>query len=278
MRAEHKYLVPNAALPDLRAAIAPFVELDRHGHGYEERGYTVRSIYLDTASLRYYHEKQAGIKVRRKLRVRAYNQLEDGHPVFLEIKRKVENQVSKNRAPLAFEDLGALFATGDVKRYIRLGGHYAEAVEDARRFFYHVRRYALRPTHTTVYEREAFHGRFDATLRITFDRNLRGASYLPLDALFTDDGLRNAFPGHFILEVKYNTRFPAWLLPMLAKYNLRRRALSKYCICAELNGWHTDHKAAVLAKAPPVVKHLDAEKAHTVFARSNILRPSSMEV
>lgn len=253
MRAEHKYLVPKKTLPELRRAIAPFMELDKHGRGYEEEGYTVRSTYFDTPSLRYYYEKQAGIAVRRKLRIRGYNQADGGQTVFLEIKRKVESQVSKNRAPVAFANLPALFATGDVERYVIQNEKFPDALDDARRFFYHIRRYDLRPAHTTVYEREAFVGRFDATLRITFDRNLRGASYQPLDRLYDEDGLRHAFADHFILEVKYNTRFPAWLRPVLGRYDFRRQALSKYCICARLHGRHTDGKVAVLANARPVV-------------------------
>lgn len=249
MRSEYKYLVPHDALPALRARIAPFVSLDPHGRGYEARGYTVRSLYLDTASLRYYHEKKAGVNVRRKLRIRAYNRPEDGQAVFLEIKRKVGSKVAKNRAPVAFEDLVPLFATGDVDRYVRTGARYPRALDDARRFFYHVYRYALRPTHLTVYEREAFVGRFDATLRLTFDRALRGGAYPSLGDLYREDGLRPVFPGYFILEVKYDTRFPAWLRPVLGAYDLRHRALSKYCLCAEVHRKQWDNPVAVLAQA-----------------------------
>lgn len=250
MRAEHKYLVPIAVLPKLRAAIAPFMVLDKHGRGYEEKGYTVRSIYLDTPSLKYYHEKKAGIKVRRKLRVRAYNESTPDSWIFLEIKRKVQSKVSKNRAPTSFENLEPLFTSGDVDRYVHNHAHYPDALDDARRFLYHVYRYGLRPTHITVYEREAFLGRFDGTLRITFDRNLRGGYYLPLDDLYTERGLRYALPGYFILEVKYNTRFPAWLRPVLARYSLRARAISKYCLCAELYEKQRDSKVTVLANMP----------------------------
>ena len=249
MRSEYKYLVPNEVLPELRARIAPFVHLDRHGQGFEERGYTVRSIYLDTPSLRYYHEKEAGINVRRKLRVRGYNDCKDTGWVFLEIKRKVGDKVKKNRAPVFFRDLTPLFATGDVERYIQTSGHFPRAYDDAQRFFYHVYRYNLRPTHLTVYEREAFLGRFDATLRVTFDRNLRGGFYPSLGDIYREAGSRYVFPGHFIVEVKYNTRFPAWLRPILGRYSLRRRALSKYCRCAEVYQKERDNKVRVLANA-----------------------------
>ncbi len=229
--------------------MAPFVHLDRHGLGFEERGYTVRSLYLDTASLRYYHEKKAGIQVRRKLRVRGYNYHKAGDWLFLEIKRKVGGKIRKNRAPVSFENLTSLFATGDVDRYIQTSDHYPHAHDDAHRFFYHVYRYNLRPTHLTVYEREAFLGRFDATLRVTFDRNLRGGSYPSLGEIYQEAGLREVFPGHFIIEVKYNTRFPAWLKTVLGRYGLRNEALSKYCLCATVHKKHRDDKVTVMANA-----------------------------
>lgn len=255
MRSEYKYLIPDDLLPTLREQIAPFVYLDPHGVGYEEVGYTVRSIYLDTADLRYYREKKAGIKVRRKLRVRGYNQYEAGNWLFLEIKRKVEGKVSKNRAPLAVEDLQALFDTGDIDHYIQTNEHYAHAREDARRFFFHVYRYGLRPTHMTVYEREAYLGRFDATFRLTFDRDLRGGFYPSLGNLYDEAGLRHVLPGHFVLEVKFNTRFPTWLRPILGQYDLRHRALSKYCTCAQAYEKQYDSKVTVMANATQVMPH-----------------------
>jgi len=259
MRSELKYLVPKEALPRLRALLMPFMRLDRHGVGFENRGYTVRSIYLDTATLRYFQEKEAGLKVRRKLRIRGYNDWRPGDWVFLEIKRKVEDKVHKNRAPVLFKDLTQLFATGDVASTIIRHPHYPEALADAHRFCFHLYRYNLRPTHLTVYEREAFLGRFDSSLRITFDRNLRGGYYPALADLYSESGLRHVYPGFFIMEVKYNTRFPVWIRPMLAEYALRNRSLSKYCMCAELFDHHLDRKTAVLAQAPriayPAVSH-----------------------
>jgi VTC domain len=250
MRSEYKYLVPNDVLAELRAQLAPFMVVDRHGRDLEEKGYTVRSLYFDTASLKYYHEKKAGINERKKLRIRAYNDLRGDSQLFLEIKRKVGRKVRKNRAPVQYENLLPLFVTGDVDRFVQSSSRYPDAKDDARRFFYHLLRYNLRPTHLTSYEREAFLGRFDATLRITFDRNLRGGSYLSLTDIFRESELLHVFSDHFILEVKYNTRFPGWLRHLLAQYDLRNRALSKYCMCTAIHKKQHDNKRTVLANAP----------------------------
>lgn len=253
MRAELKYLVPKDSLETLRAQIAPFVALDRHGKGFENQGYTVRSVYFDTISLRYYHEKKSGINVRRKLRIRAYNSYQQGDRAFLEIKRKIGSKVRKNRAPVRVDDLKALFSTGDIDQYVEPRAGFREAREDARRFFFHIYRYNLHPTHLTVYEREAFVGRFDHTLRITFDRHLRGGAYPRLDDVYQETGLKQVFPDHFILEIKYNTRFPGWLQTVLGKYGLRHRSISKYCLCAEVHKKHWDDPVSVIAQSTGVL-------------------------
>lgn len=245
-RVELKYLVREDEIPALRQEIEPFTVLDRHGREYENRGYTVRSIYLDTAGLRYYHEKKSGLRVRRKLRIRGYNDLKRGDWTFLEIKRKTQDRVSKNRAPVYFEAVENLFATGDVDRHVIHNRHYPGAFDDARRFFYHVYRYDLVPTFSTVYEREAFFGRFDPTLRITFDRGLRGRSYPALTDLYDDTYNRPVRPGFAIMEVKYNTLFPGWLRPILGIEGHRNEALSKYCLCAEISERQWDRKRSVL--------------------------------
>lgn len=246
MRTELKYVVPEACLPALREAVTPFMTGDVHGRGYEGRGYTVRSVYLDTPQLRYYEEKKAGIKVRRKLRVRAYNTVGPDDAVLLEIKRKNEAAVRKVRVPVRLRDLEALFASGDVERYV---ADDARAREEARYFFYHVYRYRLRPTCLTTYEREAFVGRFDPTLRITFDRNLRGRAYPSWADLTREAGLCYVHPGAFVMEVKFNTRFPGWLRPVLARQEFRHQAFSKYCRCLEACRAQADPPTAVLAQA-----------------------------
>ena len=60
---------------------------------------------LTVKTLRFYHEKKDGLKVRRKLRIRNYG--DDLY--FFEIKRKVEKTVLKERVSLRHSDVaGAL--------------------------------------------------------------------------------------------------------------------------------------------------------------------------
>lgn len=234
MREELKYVVPESALDDLREEIMPFMQLDKFGRGYENRGYTIRSVYLDSPDLLFYHEKQNHLQNRKKLRIRGYNEQKGNDLIFLEIKRKFSSAIAKDRAPTYFEDLHELFQSNDVDRLVESTEAFPGAREAARSFFYHVLRLNLRPANLVVYEREAFQGRFDPTLRITFDRNLRGCIYPKMDELFEEKEFRHVMPGYFILEVKYSTQFPGWIRPALARHGLMQRSASKYCMVIDL--------------------------------------------
>jgi hypothetical protein len=247
MRLEYKYVVPNESLSRLRAMIAPFVEPDVNAVAYGERGYTVRSIYFDTPGLDFYHDKLAGLKVRKKLRLRGYNGGQACSVVFLEIKRKNVMAIMKNRAPVEYAHIGALFDTGDVKRYVAVQPDLPHASEDARRFFFYVYRDSLRPIVLIAYEREAYYSKFAPLLRITFDKHLRSAICPALDGLFEEEGMRYIMPRHFVLEVKFSDRFPSWLRSTLGALGLRRQTLSKYVSGLDRHGAVNGH-----ARRPPL--------------------------
>lgn len=232
-RFEYKYLVPNARLPELRARLHPFVELDK----YAERAggeYTVRSIYFDTPRMANYREKLEGLQMRKKLRIRGYNQEEPDSQVFLEIKRRFGIPIAKNRSPLYYRDLPDLLATGDYNVYIRRTSGMPNAVEDAQRFLFNLHRYAMRPVVTVVYDREAYVGKFDHTVRVTFDKNLRSEIFPAIGDLYSNARLRYAHKSHFILEIKFfGAMMPAWGRSVVAQFGLRQQALSKYTISVD---------------------------------------------
>lgn len=247
MRSEIKYLVPEALLPELRARIRPFVYGDPHAATPDVPEYVVRSVYFDTRSFRYYREKKAGLKNRKKLRIRGYDAPQEDALVFLEIKRRFENRLAKDRAPVRFEQLAALLASGNLDQWIEPG----QAQADASKFFYHLRRYHLQPTLLVTYNREPYAGRFDRSLRITLDKRLRSHLHPAPQELFRDRDLVPALPGSFILEVKFDTRFPVWLTPILAAHGLRQRSLSKYVICLDTHPDWRRHRPPQAASHDP---------------------------
>jgi hypothetical protein len=219
----------------LRQIVLPFMDQDSYARQSPDGAYTVRSIYFETANFDYYHEKINGTPNRKKIRIRGYNQAEAGSTVFLEIKRKYQTPTQKYRAPLGFEDAKAVFRGRPVSGYVHNSPRYPDAQTNARRFFYHVYNQQLRPSVLVVYEREAYQEKYPTAndLRITFDRELRSAAYPALDELYSESGTKPAMPGYFVLEIKFNQYFPAWILPILDNLALKKQAVSKYIICIE---------------------------------------------
>ena len=232
MRLEYKYLISNNILNRLRSDLLPFVEYDKHlNNGKQD--YTVRSIYFDNRKLDYYYDKIEGIKTRKKLRIRGYNFKPGKNLIFLEIKKKTDNYVYKNRTPLLFENLNQLLETGDVEKFVSDQYRENESVDDGKRFFYHFINKSLRPIVLVVYEREAFTCKFDSRLRITFDMNLRYSPFPAIEDLYADDNQYKVLVNSTILELKFNRNKPTWLQNIINKYELSRQSLSKYVICLD---------------------------------------------
>jgi hypothetical protein len=233
MRLEYKFLVPKDKLNDLREALRPFVLIDEYADKEIDKEYTVRSIYYDTMKLDDYHDKLAGIKIRKKLRIRGYNDVNSESLVFLEIKRKYENHISKNRAPLLYSNLDNILATQDCEKYLLKKKNYLDAQKDASNFFYYSKIKNYSPVVLVTYDREAYYSKHDSTLRITFDKNLRSFPFPVTSTLYEEACLKRAMPNQFILEIKFFSGFPQWLQKILQRFGLNRQAISKYTICVD---------------------------------------------
>jgi len=231
MRLEYKYLVPINKINLLRKAFANYTIKDSYHLGQND--YTVRSIYFDTSDMRFYHEKIDGIKERKKLRIRGYNELSDESIIFLEIKRKNESFISKNRSPLFLNNLHSLFESKDLNSYIIEAERNETAVEDARKFFHYMSKMSLHPVILIVYEREAYFSKFNNDLRLTFDKNLRYMLFPSMNDFGDESKMQYIMPSDFILEVKFSAGLPYWLQRIISEMNLSRLALSKYAMCIE---------------------------------------------
>ncbi len=228
MRIEYKYIVPENKLDALRAALKPFLTPDKFSVHRQVDEYTVRSVYFDTAGFKAYYEKIEGLMERKKLRIRGYNQPVDTDIIFLEIKQKDKNHISKRRAPSHFEHLSELMKTRDFDQYILRKPGQTKPLQDAEVFFFHLFRWRMKPVVLVTYDREAYFCHFDPSLRITFDKKVRGKIYPVLDELYDDD-LVITDPGYFILEVKFTRDLPLWMIEIIRSFNLLRTTYSKYC-------------------------------------------------
>ena len=230
MRYEYKYIVPTFRLSQLRSMIIPFVEYDSFAkqNGGE---YTVKSIYYDTPKLEMYHSKIDHLANRLKVRVRGYNDFSEDAIVFLEIKRKYEGPIVKNRAKVHFSDLLNYIDQKDYAVFSNV--NYRENIK---RFIFQVYSNNLQPLVNVIYEREAFHSKIkdlQNDCRITLDKNIRSVFLPQVENLFDDSNSTFVNPDFSVLEVKFNQYCPIWMKAILMEMELVKEPASKYVMCIE---------------------------------------------
>ncbi len=227
MRFEFKYLIPIEQYASLKATLLPFLLLDKFAEQQPSGMYTVRSIYFDTPGFDMFHTKVDGIPHRMKVRLRGYNIGDDNSTTFMEIKRKYEGPILKNRSDAPFGIVKQLFkgaAYDDLAPQI-------QNPDNGRRFFYQILSKNLQPVVNVIYEREPFLAKMrslENDFRCTFDMNLRSVAYPSVAELYVERDISYAYPGYFILEVKFNNYCPAWIKPILEEFQMRKEPASKY--------------------------------------------------
>jgi SPX domain protein involved in polyphosphate accumulation len=226
-RLEFKYYLGREKLDSLRRDILPFLSYDRFMPNSEKREYTVRSVYLDSNSFLTYNEKLSGIKDRNKYRIRGYNNLNDDSIVFLEIKRKDNDHISKDRAPLFYRNLENFLRTKDYSLLLD-SRDFTKKNAYAGNFLYYFLFYSLRPVSVITYEREAFECKFGTGLRITFDKNIRTRITNSYSDLFDNDKMIHTFKDKVVLEIKFNKIIPGWVPEIMKKYDILHDSISKY--------------------------------------------------
>jgi hypothetical protein len=230
-RFELKYVVTRRDVDRLRNEIAAYMRPDPYADA--DGRYVLSSLYYDTPSLACYWAKLDGLRFRRKLRIRHYEQVEeltDTTPVFVEIKQRVDRVTQKRRAALPYADALELCderVVPDCEERDQL------VVDEA---FELVVRHNLAPTCITTYQREPWMGgEYDAGLRLTIDFDLRYRVHdLWLDSKHS--GKYMLPPTYAVLEIKANDRVPYWLTHLVARNNLQLTRMSKYCASLDVSG------------------------------------------
>ena len=219
VRHELKYLVHPAELHYLRSVLDGLLMHDPNGD--ENNEYHIRSLYFDSVHDDALHEKIAGVGNRKKYRIRIYNFSD--RLIRLECKRKIGDLISKQSVRIP-RDLAEQIIAGDPYGLERLNH---PLLQDVYRM---MTTYLLRPAVIVDYVREAYVHPCEET-RVTLDKQLR-TGYLSTD-LF--DPQLPTYPcldhNQTILEIKYNRRFPSYILPIVSSVPAQRSAISKYTLC-----------------------------------------------
>ena len=224
-RFELKYLISIKQAEAVKASVRKYMSPDTYGN--QDGRYAIANLYYDSPDFRCYREKEAGIRFRRKLRIRHYETgevLTGETPVYLEIKQRIDRVTQKRRAVLSYQD--ALRLCND-----RNLPPEADASDQAllEEIFVMIWRYRLIPAVIVRYNRQAFIGSiYDAGMRVTFDTDLTFQVH-PLHLHQRRASLPIMPPNQVILEIKVNDLMPHWLTELIALHNLKLFRISKYC-------------------------------------------------
>lgn len=215
-RTELKYYINYQDYKALARKLAIILKKDNHGN---ESGYFVRSLYFDSFDNKAFHEKIAGIKERKKYRLRIYDTKDK--KVKFEIKNKSNNHIHKETATINKAD--ALEIQNQNYEVLNKYNNYV-----LNKIYYNFKKNKYHPVVLVDYLREAYV--YDLNnIRITFDKSLKSnACNLQLFGDITTVPCLNE--NIVILEIKYNNFLPEHIKKALQLSRFERCAISKYCI------------------------------------------------
>lgn len=221
-RHELKYRITESQAAAVKKYLQPYLPVDRYSQKYKDGQYPISSLYFDSDRLTLCHETLTGKKNRFKLRLRAYSD-DIETPRFLEIKRRMNNVIIKSRARISEEAVAPILAGRDYT--LGLSGNDRKAVHQ---FQLYSKALAARPMVLVRYLREAYEDSTDNRVRITFDRQIYCKSANEPKVVLNGPGWQKMPIDFVVLEIKFTSRYPAWLSEMIKAINLPLSAMSKY--------------------------------------------------
>jgi len=186
--------------------------------------YQLNSLYFDDIDNSCYYDNENGVNVRKKYRIRYYNQ--DTSLIHLECKHKENKMTFKESVTISSEQALKLISNQEIP--IEPNGGLLNAFLLARK------QGQLRPVVITQYERTPLVYPL-GNVRITFDQKL--SSSVDIDNFFSGQtSSRPVFPiGTSLLEVKYDNFLPDYIQDALEIKSLQETAFSKFYYCRRIN-------------------------------------------
>ncbi|MDD3092945.1 MAG: polyphosphate polymerase domain-containing protein [Clostridia bacterium] len=217
LRQEKKYLISKSDYIKYSAAFNTYLAQDENNG---EHGYTVRSLYFDTLFDNDFNEKEEGVEIRRKIRLRIYKPTDEF--ASLEMKQKQGSQQLKRSLKMSKED-AILLTKGVYGPLLNYKESFAKEIYGVMNMRFY------RPKAIVEYNRKAFIAK-ENSIRITFDHNIRAtescfdifSDKLNLYPVFSADGV--------VLEVKYNGFLLSYIKDMLDRIEKSELSVSKYAL------------------------------------------------
>ena len=225
LREEKKFLISMQEAAGISHRLVQVMQEDPHNGMH---GYRIRSLYFDSIDDRDYHEKNAGVELRRKLRLRCYDPEADY--ALLEMKQKQGANQRKRSLRLSRADAQRL-VRGDDAPLLSCPEPFAA---ECYAVMHH---YCYRPKTIVEYNRRAFIAK-ENRIRITFDSRI--VSTESCFELFSPQLNMNPVldPYAVVLEVKYNGFMLSYLRELINSADRSELSVSKY-ILARQNGYQS---------------------------------------
>lgn len=219
LRHEIKYYVNDSVRLTLRERLRIAANPDPNME--EEDGYLVSSLYFDDVYGSALHEKESGVRFRKKYRIRCYNR--DDQMIRLECKRKYGEYISKDSMRISRAEYDAILR----EEYDFLPERPHALGKELYALHHAV---YLRPVTVVEYVREAYVLE-QGNVRITFDNNI-SASIGTLDMFSEEFEVCGALQsGVCVLEVKFDDYLPDTIAQILKVSMADKCAISKYVMC-----------------------------------------------
>ena len=199
-RIEKKYIVDEPTYEKLIKKL--------NGHFVKDRYYksTICNIYYDTPSHQLVRNSIEKPVYKEKLRVRSYGVPNDEDMVFVELKKKYKGVVYKRRIEMTLAQTRDFFAGKEVP-------HDNPQIENELKYFLKFYE-GIAPAMYLSYDRLAYCGAEDPSLRLTFDTHiLYREEQKELDKGIWGKELLPA--GVRVMEIKIPNAMPLWLSAIL---------------------------------------------------------------
>ena len=212
-RIEKKYIVDEPTYEKL------IKKLD--GHFVKDRYYksTICNIYYDTPSHQLVRNSIEKPVYKEKLRVRSYGVPNDEDMVFVELKKKYKGVVYKRRIEMTLAQTRDFFAGKEVP-------HDNPQIENELKYFLKFYE-GIAPAMYLSYDRLAYCGAEDPSLRLTFDTHILYRE----EQKELDNGIwgKELLPaGMRVMEIKIPNAMPLWLSTILDELEIYPASFSKY--------------------------------------------------
>ena len=211
-RTEKKYLLTLPVFEQFFEQIKPHIQPDEYGRS------TICNIYYDTEHYDLISRSIDGPPYKEKLRLRSYGVPGPKDTVFLELKKKYKGTVFKRRISLPLEE---------AEGYLEKGIPPREQGQIFQEIDYFCRFYRPQPRLFLAYDREAYVGQEDSSVRLTFDQAIRSRT----DHLHLGDGDEGRIylqENYRLMELKVPGAFPLWLVKPLSALKIYPTSFSKY--------------------------------------------------